>query len=66
MKTKIIKIKKIRKVGVDINNWDILDGRKKYGKPFKKFAKVLDFTAYLISCATISLIIVYFLIQWMA
>lgn len=26
-------------------HWDILDGRTKKGKPFKKLAKVLDFGA---------------------
>ena len=63
---KKIKILKVKKVGVDINNWDILDGRKKYGKPFKKFAKVMDFMAYLIACASISLLLVYVAIQWMS
>lgn len=55
----------IKRIGVDINNWDILDGRRKAGKSFKKFAKIMDFGAYLIACATISFIIVTVLILWM-
>lgn len=62
MKTKKLKI---IKVGMDINNWDILDGRKKAGKPFKKFAKVMDFGAYLISCAIIAFILTAVLVTWM-
>jgi len=45
-------------------HWDILDGRTKKGKPFKKLAKVLDFGAYLISCATIAFIIGTVLTAW--
>lgn len=63
---KKIKILKVKKVGVDINNWDILDGRKKYGKPFKKFAKVMDFMAYLIACGVIAFILVTVALAWMS
>lgn len=66
---KKIKIVKIKKVGAEIKNfkdWDILDGRTKQGKPFKKLAKVLDFGMYLLGCASLSFIIIYFLIQWMS
>jgi hypothetical protein len=50
----------------NFKNWDILDGRTKQDKPFKKLAKVLDFGMYLLGCASLSFIIVYFLIQWMS
>lgn len=47
-------------------NYKPLDGRTKLGKPIKKLAKVLDFGAYLIACATISFILVTVAIQWMS
>lgn len=50
----------------NFKNWDILDGRTRRGQPFKKLAKVLDFGMYLLGCASLSFIIVYFLIQWMS
>lgn len=51
----------------NFKDWDILDGRKKrYGRAVKKTAKVLDFGMYLLGCASLSFIIVYFLIQWMS
>lgn len=46
-------------------DWDILDGHRRYGKPFKKFVKVMDFTAYLIACAAIAFIITTALVAWM-
>jgi len=58
---------KAKKVGIDINNWDILDGRKKrYGRPIKRIAKVLDFGLYLLGCATLSTLIVYLFFAWIA
>ena len=47
-----------------IKNLDILDGRRTYGKPFKKFAKIMDFGMYLLSCAVLSAIIVLFILAW--
>lgn len=41
----------------------ILDGRTKIGRPVKKVAKVLDFLAYLISCAAVSTLIIYTIFQ---
>lgn len=66
---KKIKIIKIKKVGAEIKNfknWDILDGRTKQGRPFKKLAKVANALAIITASAVYSLIILYFLIQWMA
>lgn len=48
------------------NNWDILDARTRHGKPFKKLAKVANALAIITASAVYSLIILYFLIQWMA
>jgi len=61
----LLKWDELKKVGIDINNWDILDGRTKCGRPFKKFAKVMDFLSYLIACGAIAFIITTLAIGWM-
>lgn len=61
---KIIKIKKIKKVGIDINNWDILDGRTKKGRPIKRIAKVIDFIACSLGYVVFAAIIVVFIFAW--
>lgn len=46
--------------------WDILDGRTRKGRPFKKFARAVDIGMYLLACATLSFLLVYFFFQWVA
>lgn len=45
-------------------NWDILDGRTKRGRPFKKFAKAVDFLAYVIACGTVAFILTTIVLAW--
>lgn len=44
-------------------DWDILDGRTKKGKTLKTIAKVIDLSMYVLSCATLSAIIIYVIFQ---
>lgn len=64
---KIIDIKKSRPIPLKIIiGAGLMDGRTRKGKPIKKITKVLDFTAYLIACATIAFIITSVLVAWIA
>ena len=65
---KIQDIKKGRPIPIKIisTNFKPLDGRTHYGKRIKQVAKVLDFGAYIISCAAIALMITYTLALWTA
>lgn len=77
MKTKIIKIKSKKLANAEkefykaieshlSHNWDILDGRTKKGKPFKKLAKVADAIAYITACGLYAYIIVQLILAWMS
>lgn len=61
---KIIKIKTIKKVGNDFNNWDILDGRTRSGRPVKRIAQVIDLIACTLGYVAFAAIIVVFILAW--